>query len=199
LRYVALGDSYTLGSSVSSDERWPDQLASRLPGDGPGPLELLENLAEERHTSADLIRDQLPRLNELDAEFVSLLIGAEDVVQDVPENAYAGNVATILDELLGRLPATRLLAVAIPDFTVAPRAEELGDPARNSAAVARANDIMGEASQMLGVAFVSEPFAISREAIEDAALIAADGLHPSGAQYARWVDAIAPVVERLLR
>jgi lysophospholipase L1-like esterase len=198
VRYVALGDSYTLGVSVSPSERWPEQLVQRLAEGDAGLLDLVHNLAVERHTSADLVREQLPRLNEVHAEFVSLLVGAEDIVQDVPENAFAENVAAILDELRGRLAANRLLTVAIPDFTVGPGAAELGDPARNSAAIARANEIVGEAAAARGVAFVAEPFAISREAVEDRALIAPDGLHPSGAQYARWADAIAPVVERLL-
>ena len=43
-----------------------------------------------------------------------------------------------------------------------------------------------------------EIFEISQEALEDLTLVADDGLHPSGAQYRRWVDAIAPVVEDLL-
>jgi lysophospholipase L1-like esterase len=30
IRYLALGDSYTIGESVSEDERWPNQLASLL-------------------------------------------------------------------------------------------------------------------------------------------------------------------------
>ena len=32
----------------------------------------------------------------------------------------------------------------------------------------------------------------------DRSLVAADGLHPSGAQYALWVERIRPVVEGLL-
>jgi lysophospholipase L1-like esterase len=42
-------------------------------------------------------------------------------------------------------------------------------------------------------------FDISLEAKDDGTLVAGDGLHPSGRQYARWVDRIVPVVEALLR
>ena len=34
LRYLALGDSYTIGESVTVDERWPVQLTERLRSDG---------------------------------------------------------------------------------------------------------------------------------------------------------------------
>jgi len=30
IRYLALGDSYTIGESVESGERWPNQLASLM-------------------------------------------------------------------------------------------------------------------------------------------------------------------------
>ena len=30
LRYVALGDSYTIGTSVGEEDRWPNQLVRRL-------------------------------------------------------------------------------------------------------------------------------------------------------------------------
>src|SRR5258706_12428442 len=30
LRFLALGDSYTIGESVATSERWPDQLVARL-------------------------------------------------------------------------------------------------------------------------------------------------------------------------
>jgi acyl-CoA thioesterase-1 len=197
VRYVALGDSYTIGTSVAEDERWPNQLVARIRDDGFG-LELVENLGVNGYTSADLIRDELPRLNELDPEFVSLQIGVNDVVQGVPENAYGENVATILDELLGRVRANRIVCVATPDYTVAPQGSAYGDPMQQSAAIEHANDRLREACESRGIALVPEIYELSREAATDPLLVADDGLHPSGTQYRRWVDVIAPVVRELL-
>jgi lysophospholipase L1-like esterase len=39
---------------------------------------------------------------------------------------------------------------------------------------------------------------VSLAAAHDRSLIAGDGLHPSGAQYALWVDRLAPIVSGLL-
>ena len=67
LRYVALGDSYTIGTSVEPVDRWPDRLVAAL-GAGPdgGPwLELAANLAVNGWTSGDVLRAQLPRLDGL--------------------------------------------------------------------------------------------------------------------------------------
>jgi len=54
-RYVALGDSYTIGTSVPASERWPEQLAGRVPG-----LELVANLGVNGFTSGDVIEVELP-------------------------------------------------------------------------------------------------------------------------------------------
>jgi acyl-CoA thioesterase-1 len=197
VRYVALGDSYTIGTAVAEHERWPNQLVARLREDGTT-LDLVENLGVNGYTSADLIRDELPRLNELDPEFVSLQIGVNDVVQGVPENAYGENVATILDELLGHVPANRILCVATPDYTVTPQGSAYGDPLQLTLAIEHANGRMREVCESRGIAHVPEIYELSRNAGTDPRLVADDGLHPSGEQYRRWVEVIAPVVRTLL-
>jgi acyl-CoA thioesterase-1 len=197
VRYVALGDSYTIGTSVTDDERWPNQLVARLAEDRID-LELVENLGVNGYTSADLIRDELPRLNELDPEFITLLVGVNDVVQYVPANAYAENVATILDELLGHVAADRIVCLATPDFTVTPQGATFGDPGSQGAAIEHANGRMSEECEARGIAFVGEIFELSRAAADDPSLVSDDGLHPSGTQYRRWVDATLPVARRLI-
>jgi lysophospholipase L1-like esterase len=194
LRYVALGDSYTIGTSVAASEAWPTQLVGRLGGR----LTLVANLGVNGYSSADLIADELPRLAALRPELVSVQIGVNDVVRGVPESLYAANVDAILDDLLARLPAERIVAVATPDYTVTPMGASFGDPAQQSAAIARFNDVLSDAAEARGIAFVPDIYEISQAAATDRSLVASDGLHPSGAQYALWVDAIAPVVESLL-
>lgn len=193
MRYVALGDSYTIGTSVEPAERWPDQLAARLPE-----LELVANLGVDGFTTADLIRDELPRIEALDPELVSVLIGVNDVVQGVEDDAYARNVEVILDALLRHVAADRIVVVSTPDYTRTPRGADYGDPGSRRAAIARVNALMAEACQRRDIAFVEEVFALSQRAADDPSLVASDGLHPSAAQYRMWVDAIEPVVRRLL-
>jgi len=197
LRYVALGDSYTIGTSVAPDERWPDQLVASLRGAAPT-LDLVANLGVNGYTSADLLRDELPALARLEPGFVSVLIGVNDVVQGVPAATYAEHVATILDALLRRLPAARILTVATPDYTVTPAGSDYGDPDDRHAGIVATNATMERLATGRGIAFV-DTFDLSLRAVHDRTLVAADGLHPSGAQYALWVDRIRPVVEGLLR
>jgi acyl-CoA thioesterase I len=197
VRYVALGDSYTIGTSAGAAERFPDQLVAALAKD-PVPLELVANLGVNGYTTADLIRAELPRLAALRPHIVTLLIGVNDVVQGVPAATYEQNVASILDALLSSLPAGRIVAVAIPDYTATPAGADYGDPDDQHDAIVTNNTVMARLTAARRIAFV-DIFDLSMRATDDRALVASDGLHPSGAQYALWVERIVPVVRRLLR
>jgi lysophospholipase L1-like esterase len=197
LSYVALGDSYTIGTSVGESESWPDQLAARISETGTPRLRLVANLGVNGFTSGDVIRTELPRLAALMPGFASLLVGVNDVVRGVPVEQYRDNAGQILDTLLGLLPADRILTVSTPDYTVTPQGANYGDPATQSAAISRNNDILRELAGERSIAFV-DIFDLSLGAGDDPSLVARDGLHPSGAQYALWVERIAPVVAGLL-
>ena len=162
VRYVALGDSYTIGTSVAAAERWPDQLVAALgPPDAPR-LELVANLGVNGYTSADLIRDELPALE-----------GLRPGVRQRPDRrqrrraaacclpTYAANVERILDALLDRLPADRIVTVAIPDYTVTPAGADYGDPRRRHDAIVAANATMARLAASAGIAFV-DIFDLSR-------------------------------------
>jgi lysophospholipase L1-like esterase len=197
LRYVALGDSYTIGTALDDPaERWPDQLVAALDGDPPT-LDLVANLGVNGYTSGSVVGSELPQLDALRPEFASLLIGVNVVVQGVPEATYAANVSRILGELLARLAADRIVTVSTPDYTVTPSGADYGDPARRAAGIRRNNAILRGEATARGIAWV-DIHDLSLRAAADRSLVADDGLHPSGAQYALWVERIAPVVRRLL-
>ena len=195
MRYVALGDSYTIGTAIPREEAFPEQLVRSRPNLG---LELVANLGVNGYTTADLIRDELPALNALAPEFVTLLIGVNDVVQGIPAVTYESNVVDILDALQARLPPDRIVTIAIPDYTATPAGADYGDPDDQHDAIVADNAIMARLSRERGIAFV-DIFDLSLRAAEDRSLVADDGLHPSGRQYGLWVERIAPVVEGVLR
>ena len=197
LRYVALGDSYTIGTSVAIAERWPDQLVAAL-RPGPPTLELVGNLAVNGFTTADVIAVELPAVDQLEADFVTLLIGVNDVVQGVPEATYRRNVGLILDQLVARVGAGRVLVVTTPDYTVTPAGGDYGDPAAQAAGIRAANAVLTSQAEARDIALV-DVYDLSLLAGTDRSLVARDGLHPSGSQYALWVERLVPVVQALLR
>jgi 3-oxoadipate enol-lactonase len=196
LRYVALGDSYTIGTGLEdAADRWPDRLVAALARTTPG-LELVANLGVNGYTTQDVIERELPRLAGLRPEFASLLVGVNDVVQGVSIEAIRANVTAILDALLAYLPSTRIAVVAIPDYTVTPEGAAYGDPTAQAARIRAANQAISEVAAAQSVAWV-DIHDLSLRAADDRSLVAADGLHPSGAQYAGWVERIAPAVREL--
>jgi len=196
LRFVPLGDSYTIGTSVPTSERWPNLLVARLGTVAPT-LELVANPAVNGYTSRDVIADELPQLDRLRPGFASLLIGVNDVVQGVSEATFRANVEHILDDLVARVGAHRIIVVTTPDYTVTPAGADYGDPAVQAAGIRRNNSILTAAAAARGIAVV-DIYDISLRAATNRSLVAVDGLHPSGAQYAMWVDRIAPVVQALI-
>jgi lysophospholipase L1-like esterase len=194
IRYVALGDSYTIGTSVGNSERFPNQLVERLAGQVD--LELVANLGINGYTTDDLIANELPELPGLEPDFVTLLIGVNDVVRGVRMSRYQANLDLILGKILAEVPAERIVVVSIPDYTLTPQGGAFGDPVQQSAAIAEANGIMSAAAELRGIAFV-DISSVADQAAADPTLVANDGLHPSGTQYGRWVDLIAPAVVEL--
>ncbi len=192
MRYVALGDSYTIGTSVRPAERWPDQLVRAL-GPAEPTLELVANLAVNGYASADVIRIELPAVASLEPEYLSLLVGVNDVVRRVPSASYAANVGTILDRLLALVDARHIVTIATPDYTVTPAGADFGEPGSQHQAIVAVNATMEGLATARGIPFV-DILDLSLEAALDRRLVAYDGLHPSGLQYARWVDRILPVV-----
>jgi lysophospholipase L1-like esterase len=191
LDWVPLGDSYTIGTSVAETDRWPSQVAARLP------LRVRANLAVNGATSRDVIDRQLPRFLRTRPGFGSLLVGVNDVIQGVALATYRSNVATILDAVLGLLPPSRILVVSTPDYTLTPQGANYGDPEARRASIVTFNAAATQTAEDRHIAFV-DVFDLSARAATDRSLVAPDGLHPSAAQYRLWVDRIAPVVEALL-
>lgn len=195
-RYVSLGDSYTIGTSVEEPERWPNQLVEWLRARGQA-LELVANLGVNGFTSRDVMRVELPSLARLDPGFVSLLVGVNDVIRSVPEETYRANVAGVLDAAISLVGAGRCLFVTTPDYTVTPAGADYGEPTTVAAAIRRCNAAGREVAEGRDVDVV-DIHDLSLLAAADRSLVARDGLHPSGAQYSRWVDRIGPVVSGLL-
>jgi lysophospholipase L1-like esterase len=201
MRFVALGDSYTIGTSVAAAERWPDQLVARLAveaGDGaPPPLELAGNPAVNGFTTRDVIAVELPQLPGLRPELCSILIGTNDVIQGLSDAEFDRNLEEILDAVERLVGPGRTFGVTTPDYTVTPAGADYGDPRQRSAQLRARNAAFIHCLGGRGIP-VADIQDIALTAGLDRSLVARDGLHPSGRQYGLWVDRIAPVVRNLL-
>ena len=200
LRYLALGDSYTIGEGVGERGRWPMQLASALRAEGVA-LADPRIIATTGWTTDELASamDAAEPLGEWD--FVSLLIGVNDQYRGRDVDDYVGRFAPLLQRAVSLAGdrADRVLALSIPDWSVTPFARDSGrDLAQIASELDAYNQAAREICASLGVAFV-DITGISREGGGEPDMLVSDGLHPSAEMYARWAEAALPVAREMLR
>ena len=118
------------------------------------------------------------------------------MVRGVTLDRYRANVQQILAAILEEVPRDRVVVVSTPDYTRTPRGADYGDPLQQREQINSFNEAMAALCAERGIAFV-DISAVADAAETDRSLVARDRLHPSGAQYARWVELIAPVISAL--
>lgn len=197
IRYLALGDSYTIGESVPENERWSNQLADLLSQNG-YQVEVTI-IARTGWTTAELWQGIQKETLTPPYGMVSLLIGVNNQYRGYDKEEYRQEFIFLLNKAIEYAGGdkNKVFVVSIPDWGVTPFAQS-----RNAETIAAEidafNQINKEESEKLGVAYV-DVTPISREAINDADLIAPDGLHPSGKMYAEWAKLALPIALEILK
>lgn len=196
LRYLALGDSYTIGEDVPAHGRWPVQLAEKLRGNGTA-IDDPQIVAVTGWTTDELSAGMDQANLAPGYDLVTLLIGVNNQYRGRSAENYRSEFHALLLRaiaLADRRPE-RVVVVSIPDWGVTPFGHA---SKRNRQQIAHELDLFNaiardEASQA-GAGFVNIT-SISRD---HPASVAADGLHPSATQYTQWTEAIEPAIRAAL-
>jgi lysophospholipase L1-like esterase len=193
--WLALGDSYTIGESVKESERYPVQ-AVRLLEKFNIHFKDPEIIAKTGWTTSDLLNgmnEKKPALQKYD--LVTLLIGVNNQYREQGQMEYQEEFLDLLKrsiQLAGNRPA-HVIVLSIPDYGVTPFARNLP-----GAAIAKQidsfNRINQEASKNEQVNYL-DITQESRKAVNDPSLIAGDGLHFSGKEYAIWAKMLVTLVQ----
>jgi len=183
LRYLALGDSYTIGTGASDESRsWPAIVAARLPAELTCP-------AVNGYTTEDLIRDELPLVEVVNPDLITVLIGVNDLVQGRSLDEYRHSLATIYDAIEDR----PVVAVSTPTWSYVPAAAGFGGAEHVERLTGEFNEVARGQATARGFAWVDlGPVSTSR--VGTPGWIASDQLHPGDAQYAAWAEVIWPAV-----
>ena len=198
LTYLALGDSYTIGTSVPAQHRWPSQLRDSLQMDG-FRMEEVTYVAQNGWTTDELdagidatsLRDRY--------DLVSLLIGVNNQFRDRPLAEYRTEFEALLLRAIEFAGGdnTRVFVVSIPDYAFTPFGQNSGNAAQITAGIDEFNAANRAIAEQYNVAYF-DITPISREGVVNPQLVASDGLHPSFRQYQRWVSLLLPGVKGLL-
>jgi lysophospholipase L1-like esterase len=183
-KFLALGDSYTIGESVSEDERWPNQLADKLKIERP-------RIIATTGWRTDDLKGAINSANlHDDYDLVSLLIGVNNQYQGKSSAQYEIEFEDLLKKAiqLAKGKSKNVFVVSIPDYGFTPFGKDKQEMI--SLQLDEFNEINKRIAEKYKIKYfnITE---ISRKGLEDPALIATDGLHPSGKMYAQWVEVIS--------
>ncbi len=195
MRYLALGDSYTICTGASnSSHSWPSIVANRLM-EQTGRKVDVTNPAVDGFTTLDLIDKELGFLRSAKPQLVSILIGVNDLVQGRTPDQYHATLTHIYDAVAAlNLPAGRVVGISIPNWSVVPAARDYGDPDRLRRLTEAFNSVAQAEAEKRGFMWVDITSA-STARPQTPGWISSDRLHPGDAQYAAWADVIWKAVQ----
>ncbi len=196
-KYLALGDSYTIGESIAVESNFPNQLLKSLTQTGLQ-VAIPNIIAVTGWTTTDLktaIEEENPST---DYDLVTLLIGVNNQYQQTPIQLYSLEFKELLQNAISFAggDTKKVIVISIPDYGITPFAKN-GDAKKIAIELDNYNSIARVISEEMNVSFI-DITTISRSIQFKEGLLAEDGLHPSAFQYSLWVKEILPFAKKIL-
>ncbi|MDZ7805706.1 MAG: SGNH/GDSL hydrolase family protein [Gracilimonas sp.] len=198
IRYLALGDSYTIGTGIEEDNNYPHQLTDSLTARG-YTIDTTAVIATNGWTTTDLKNG----INEVQPDsgydLVSLLIGVNNQYQGLDIELYKTEFNELLDQAItfASGDTSKVMVISVPNYGVTPFGQS-----RNPVVIRQEIDIYNNLAKQFAADF-GIPFINITEIFElaenDPTLIATDDLHPSAKMYAMWVEKILPTVIKIVQ
>lgn len=187
---LCLGDSYTIGEQVMLTDSFPYQ-ALQLLRQSSMNIAAPEIIAKTGWTTDELNACIETRIFSDQYDFVTLLIGVNNQYRGRDVENYKIEFEALLKKAIsfaGHHPQ-HVFVISIPDWGVTPFAG-----GRNRAVIAKEIDAYNEACENITKAhqcYFIDITASQRKDAGDPAMLAEDGLHPSGKEYAKWAKMLS--------
>ncbi|HTE24774.1 SGNH/GDSL hydrolase family protein [Flavitalea sp.] len=216
-KYLALGDSYTVGEGVETGDSFPFQLVRTLnetvkKADNPAeqnpglpgkqnPKKIFEDpviIAKTGWTTSELIGAVNDANLKTNFDIVTLLIGVNNQYRGLAPDEYGlefGQLASVALNFAGNNPSG-VFVLSIPDWSAAPFAADR-DREMISFTIDRFNELNRQISLRQGFHYIDITKG-SRDVLNDASLVTKDNLHPSATEYRKWSDQLVPLISHQL-
>jgi len=196
IRYVAIGDSYTIGLGIEEKDRWPNILTNHLK-EMKIDIHLVANLAVFGYTVRDVIELELKEVENIRPDFVTVLIGANDNFGQKDVENYRQELQELLDKLQQIVEnPNNIVLITLPDYTKSP-ALRLYQKEEILKLIRQYNNVIKDEGKRRGMV-VADIFPIS-QTMTNASDYISDGLHPSAQGYIKWESIIFPIVFNLFK
>lgn len=199
---LSLGDSYTIGESVTEKERFPNQVVDLLSKEK---IHFTTpTIVAKTGWTTDELADAIQH-SKLDKEydFVTLLIGVNNQYRERNLNNYEKEFSALLQTAITFAGSKKehVIVVSIPDWGVTPFV--INDAKKRSGVqiskeVAVFNEVNKRIAEKEKVHYI-DIYPASQDAKNDASLLAEDGLHPSGKMYADWAKKVAQKIAEIAK
>ncbi len=187
--YLALGDSYTIGEQVLLTESFPYQVVQLFRNKN---IEIAapEIIAKTGWTTDDLNAAIQEYIFLKEYDFVSLLIGVNNQYRGRAVEEYETEFNFLLEQAIAFAgnKTTNVFVLSIPDWGVTPFAAER-DIVKISDEIDEYNAACKKITLLQNCTFIDITTSQRTDAHNDE-MLASDGLHPSGKEYAKWAKLI---------
>lgn len=198
IKYLALGDSYTIGQSVCETCRFPEQLKSIYPQTDFS----LKIIATTGWTTSNLISAINTQNPDSNYDLVTLLIGVNNQFQRKDFSVYQKEFPELLTKAISLAKGDKknVIVLSIPDYAYTPFAANYSETNRMkiSNEIDQYNTFAENTCISKGVVFISITD-ITRQGLSNSSLVASDGLHPSELAYKMFIGRIFPQVKMILQ
>lgn len=193
LSFLALGDSYTIGESVPVYQSFPYQTVQLLRKKGMA-VHAAEIVAKTGWTTDELMAGIEKTVFEKNYDIVTLLIGVNNQYRGKSSDAYAIAFEALLNKAIAFAAGNKkhVYVLSIPDWGATPFAEGR-DRKKIAAEIDLFNSINKKITEAKGIIYISITEG-TREVTSNPTLVAKDGLHPSGDDYARWAEKLSNAI-----
>ncbi|MGM8361618.1 SGNH/GDSL hydrolase family protein [Flavobacterium sp. ARAG 55.4] len=200
INYLALGDSYTIGQSVCTTCRFPEQLKQSLRNINLQNNFSLEIIAQTGWTTNDLISAIESKKPTTKYDLVTLLIGVNNQYQRKNFSLYEKEFPELVTKAisLAKGDKTNVIVISIPDYAYTPFGQSYGNPATISTEIDRYNAFAKSYCESNGILFLNITD-ISRQGLNNTSLVANDGLHPSESAYHLFTERLLPKAVAVLK
>lgn len=192
--YLALGDSYTIGTSIDYEDNYPNQLVTRF-NDSLNISIDNQIIAQNGWTTEDLLLAISSENPASTYDLVTLLIGVNNQYESLDFATYEENLATLLNKVgeFVKGDKNKVMVISIPDYAYTGFGQSLGNPSKISEEIDRYNNFANKYCNDNGLTFVNITD-ITRRGLNEPDLVASDNLHLSKRAYEKFVNRFIPLV-----
>jgi lysophospholipase L1-like esterase len=193
IRFMPIGDSYTIGNGVNVSERWPNLLVESLKQQNID-ITLISNPSVSGYDAQDAIERELPLFEKENPDFGTLFIGTNDSFRGRDLEVFKKNYIELVDRMQNSLTnKDNLIIITIPNYATFPGAKGY---AVDTEEIEGYNRIIREIAGMRNLKVV-DLYGINELVGSD--YFISDGIHPSPKGINVWHNAILPVVLDVLQ